>query len=195
MTPELKQLMFKDYQKIPDEFKCQYCKESMYEYPNASKCESCEYEGTKFVMCINYDCKLFQSFCCRSWCIREYQMLNNIYFQTYTFENQLNCLIFSTSYVSLTEQLPDVIRTLKSIDFKGLVIFDLLLSNGNSLNRFISSTFDGISFNDFVILNDQKEIQEVRGISSAFYSQNHEFVENSILSKSEKRLIQNGVII
>lgn len=195
MTPELKQLMFKDYQKISDNFKCRYCKESMYEYPNASKCESCEYEGTKFVMCINENCKLFQNTCCRSWCVREYRMLNNVYFQTYTFENQLNCLVFSTSYISLTEQLPDIIHTLKSIDFKGVVVFDLLLSNGNSVNRFISSVFDGVCFNDFVILNDQKEIQEVRGISSVFYSKNHEFVENSILSKNEKRLIQNGVII
>lgn len=69
MNNELKQLMYKDYQKISDNFKCRSCKESLYEYPNASECESCEFAGTKFVMCINESCKLYRDICCRSWCI------------------------------------------------------------------------------------------------------------------------------
>ena len=65
-------MVTEDYQKLPDKFKCRLCDNFVYEYPNASSCESlCEYSGTKIVMCMDPDCKVFKDFCCRNRCTLE----------------------------------------------------------------------------------------------------------------------------
>ena len=84
-------------------------------------------------------------------------------------------VVFSVSHHSPTEQLDSIANELLRKKFKGVVIFDMLLSNGNTKQRYFESIFNGTSF-----LNESFKIT---------------LVDNShILPKSIKFLIKKGVI-
>ncbi|HGI1702963.1 TPA: type II toxin-antitoxin system RnlB family antitoxin, partial [Streptococcus pyogenes] len=56
-------------------------------------------------------------------------------------------VVVATSYVSPLSQVYAIANELKSVDYKGEVIFDLVLSNGFSSNRFLKTDFDGNQLN------------------------------------------------
>jgi Antitoxin to bacterial toxin RNase LS or RnlA len=93
-------------------------------------------------------------------------------------------VVYSTSYKNPIAYLKKIEEDLDKIEFKGevvLVIFDLLLCNGYSSNRFIQAEF----FNRQI---DRLSIKVLKNIDSAlleksqeFYQENQHFLENSIL--------------
>ncbi|ONN64049.1 hypothetical protein BTM36_24020 [Herbaspirillum sp. VT-16-41] len=56
-------------------------------------------------------------------------------------------VVVATSYVSPLSQVYAIALELKSIGYQGDVIFDLVLSNGFSSNRFLKTDFDGEQLN------------------------------------------------
>lgn len=48
-------------------------------------------------------------------------------------------IIFCTTYVNPISHLPNIEQELKKMNFNGKVIFDLLLSNGYTSNRFVEA--------------------------------------------------------
>ena len=104
-------------------------------------------------------------------------------------------VVFSVSHHSPTEQLDSIANELIRKKFKGVVIFDMLLSNGNTKQRYFESMFNGTSFLNESFKNICEQAVELKEISHRFYSKNITLVDNShILPKSIKFLIKKGVI-
>lgn len=99
-------------------------------------------------------------------------------------------IIFSTDYISPIDYLSEIEDYLKTKNYLGEIIFDLLLVNGNSENRFIEAFFNGEKFNrkSFMIAN--KLSNEIKNVTTEFYFNNLSIVENSRLSNPIKFLIK-----
>ena len=96
-------------------------------------------------------------------------------------------VIYSASYVNPFENIADITKEIqkKYLD-TGFVLFDLLLSNGDSFNRFVEAYFDGREIKKdsicVVSLDDTKTLSK---INSHYRGRNNE-LNNSVLSPSEK---------
>lgn len=107
---------------------------------------------------------------------------------------KFDIMILSKDSLRIHDYLFDVVEELKKICFKGDVLFDLLLSNGPSLDgRFFSAFFDGENFD----ISGFKNIQIVEGfdselekISNCFYATHLNLIEDSILTKTQKFLLK-----
>ena len=70
--------------------------------------------------------------------------MNN--YKIITFQSDERKLVLSTSYVSPLSSVFIISSELANESYQGEVLFDLLLSNGFSPNRFLSMQFDGTKF-------------------------------------------------
>lgn len=103
-------------------------------------------------------------------------------------------VVFSTSYVSPIEGISEIEGELEN-NFRGKVLFDLLLSNGLSSNRFLEADFDGKHF-DYTSFKTLLEVNiEVRKELTEFYQKNVEYLKNSVLPNAHQYLIRNGKIL
>ncbi|WP_170075067.1 type II toxin-antitoxin system RnlB family antitoxin [Paraclostridium dentum] len=101
-------------------------------------------------------------------------------------------IVFSTDYISPFEHLTNIEENLKLINYSGKIIFDLLLVNGNTSNRFMEVFFDGNEFDKKSFRIANKLSNEIKNITSSFYSENICIVENSRLSNPIKFLIKKN---
>lgn len=102
-------------------------------------------------------------------------------------------LVLSTSFESPLDEIELIENELKNCS-AGKVIFDLVLTNGLSSNRFIEAEFDGdhikhSSFRPVQIVEDS-----VKKVSSKFYQLHSDYVEKSILPNPHKFLLKKGKI-
>ena len=109
--------------------------------------------------------------------------------------NDIGYMIFSTSEYNPTDFISNIEKDLLKEKYKGNVIFDLLLSNGNNYNRYLNAKFDGKKFdgNSYTLIDEPKN--EIRQKSLDFYKKNISILENSILSKPIKFMIKKGLIV
>ena len=86
------------------------------------------------------------------------------------FENKI--IIFSRSHESPTNNIQLVEETLSKLNYNGEIIFDLLLSVGNSFNRYILATFKNNKINrkSYKILEDVP--MKLRELSRNYYKNN-----------------------
>ncbi|MDD2781230.1 type II toxin-antitoxin system RnlB family antitoxin [Sulfuricurvum sp.] len=104
-------------------------------------------------------------------------------------------LILSTSYHSPTEQLDAIEKDLSKKGFHGKVLFDLLLTNGNSTQRFFETYFENNTINKSSFKNILEQAEKVRTISNKFYVKHFDLIEHSeVLSKATKFLVKQGRI-
>lgn len=100
-------------------------------------------------------------------------------------------IVYSTSFHSPTEQIKSIEKELIKKDFKGKVIFDFLLTNGDTKQRYFETFFDGKEINLNNFKNIFEKSNELKKISLDFYFKNFKYVEQSeIVSKSTKFLIK-----
>ena len=87
----------------------------------------------------------------------------------------------SINYVNPVNELKDIANELYAYKYEGEVIFDLLLSNGNSSNRFLISKFIN---HKFVIKSFKKAIisQDIRNEIANYYKNHSDYLSNSILT-------------
>ncbi|MGZ0086851.1 type II toxin-antitoxin system RnlB family antitoxin [Caldibacillus thermoamylovorans] len=113
----------------------------------------------------------------------EIQELHN--YQMYPF------VVFSTSYVNPLEDIESIQEELKN-RFKGKVLFDLLLSNGNSSNRYLEAEFNGFQFvpSSFKVL--EKVDAFIKETTSMFYQNHPDYLANSVLPNAHQFLIKKG---
>lgn len=104
-------------------------------------------------------------------------------------------IVWSVSYVSPTEHLDEIARTLADCAYSGRVIFDLLLANGQTSNRFVSARFDGRDFDraSFAILSH--ELDTLKKVSLGFYHSHPELLENSVLPRAAQFLIRRNICV
>lgn len=102
-------------------------------------------------------------------------------------------LVLSTSYCSPLDYLSDVAESLGQ-ECKGKILFDLLLTNGNSSNRYIEAEFNGLEF-DYSSFKIPLSIDlKIKGVSAFFYKNHDQFWSSNIVSNSFKFLLKKGVL-
>lgn len=99
-------------------------------------------------------------------------------------------LVYSLGYYQISDFIKPLENKLKEQKYNGIVLFDLLRSNGLN-NRYFTFIFTGEKFD----YKSGKQIQNLpKGIikkTNSFQTKNKSGLENSILTKSEKiRLVR-----
>jgi hypothetical protein len=90
-------------------------------------------------------------------------------------------IIFAINDDSPLEYLQDIEKDLAKKNFKGLVLFDLLLSNGDEYNRYVEAYFDG-KFFELSSFKGPTLNQEIEHISINFFKKHPEYIDKGVLS-------------
>jgi hypothetical protein len=85
--------------------------------------------------------------------------------------------IFATSGTNPLSGISEIEKQLAKRDGPCSVLFDLLLSNGETSNRYISAFFDGTRFNPESFKTVQSLPKEFKKIASEFYARNRTKVQ------------------
>ena len=115
----------------------------------------------------------------------------------YTNENKKQYIVFSTSYISPLKFIKEIEEELSNqVNTEIEVIFDLLLSSGNSKERYGKAIYDGEQFNreSFQYINVLKT-DILRRFSAKYYEKRNDFLDNSILNSILKKMLCNGICI
>ena len=105
------------------------------------------------------------------------------------------CIVFSTSYINPMDQKDAIEKDLRKIGVKGKILFDLLLSHGNIPDRFFEAIFDGDEISEDSLKSIESISEKIKEISSDFYHSQHDYLENSVLSKAQKFLIKKKALL
>lgn len=108
-----------------------------------------------------------------------------------------DCVILASSFDSPINDLDAIVKELSENHLsKGKILFDLLLSVGNSSERFIEAQFLENKFimNSFRCVSIPKE-SEIRKIITRYVSSKPCVLEYSILNNMQKRIIRKGIAI
>ena len=117
-----------------------------------------------------------------------------------TFQNEnkdVQYVVFSTFFISPTYFLKEIEKELSiQINEEKEIIFDLLLSTGNNSNRYRKAVYDGMEFKrkSYENISVPKK-SELRKFSTQYYKEHADYVNSSILSSVQKKLISNGICI
>lgn len=103
-------------------------------------------------------------------------------------------VVVATSYVSPLSQVYAIANELKSVDYKGEVIFDLVLSNGFSSNRFLKTVFDGDQLNIAKIEALSKVKNNILDELYVFFYEHPQYVKASSLPEPQKYVLLNKVL-
>ncbi len=102
-------------------------------------------------------------------------------------------VVYSTSYDSPINHLTDLENELEKIGVQGEVLFDLLLSSGNTPDRFYKAVFTGYKF-DIGTLTQILPPAEIQNESLEFYHLHPNYLASSVLSKPLKFLIKKKAL-
>ena len=111
--------------------------------------------------------------------------------------NSVYGLVFSTSFISPLKFLTEIEEELGSKVHERIeVVFDFLLSSGNTNERFAKVIFDGKSFDksSFQFIKLEKK-NTIRDLAADFYKTSIGHVDNSILTSVQKKLVHKGLYI
>lgn len=109
-----------------------------------------------------------------------------------TNENSFPLFIIGKSYLGLSEYISILENKLKENNFKGNVIFDLLLSNGyKARNRFLVSHFNGMNFSELHVTSINYKNTVFIKILEKYYFNNLQILNNGILSKNDIMTIKS----
>jgi len=104
--------------------------------------------------------------------------------------NNLLAVIYSVNFDSPMNHICSIENELKEYGSTGEIFFDLLLSNGNTTDRFYSAIFDG----NKIVENSIKKItnppQKIQKKSLLFYHDKQEYLSNSVLNKAQRFLVK-----
>lgn len=116
-------------------------------------------------------------------------------YDTLNLKSDSRMAIVATSYVSPLSEISFIGHELKSIGYKGEVIFDLVLSNGFSSNRFLKANFDGenIDVNKIEVLPALK--CDVLDELHTFFYEHPQYVNASSLPEPQKYILLNKVLV
>ena len=110
-----------------------------------------------------------------------------------TVDNEGTCLIFSVDYRSPLEFIEEIETELRSTSLCHKVIFDLLLSNGMTSNRYFEALFNGSNIVN--IKRCDKVGTKIKEISNSFYQKNPSLLQNSVLVNQQKFLFRSKQIL
>lgn len=91
------------------------------------------------------------------------------------------------------ETLADVERDLKKMKVCGRVVFDLLLANGNKINRYFVGNFDGKHFTAQQFESAKADYSVYSKLSAVLLKEYASEVDPSLLSKAMRYAIRAGI--
>lgn len=118
--------------------------------------------------------------------------MNN--YELIAFQSDQRKLVLSTSYASPLSSVFIISDELAKQNYKGEVLFDLLLSNGFTPNRFLSMQFDGTKLLPQTTKKIEGIPEKLLKEIYAFYYEHTEYVEQSSLPDVQKHLLKNNKI-
>lgn len=121
-------------------------------------------------------------------------MAHHYHIQKYD-SGDLSALIFSTNFDSPMNNLGSVEIELHNNGVKGQVFFDLLLSNGNTSDRYYSAFFDGVKLIEDSIKKVVKPPQDIQEKSRSFYYKRPHILKNSVLNKTQRFLVKKNHLL
>lgn len=104
-------------------------------------------------------------------------------------------VVLATSYVSPLGSLPEIEELLRYEDYRGPVLFDLLMSNGFSSNRYLELIFDGNQFDRINVSIIDSIFISLKEIIYEHYYNNVDYINNSSLPEAQKYILKNGLLI
>ena len=104
-------------------------------------------------------------------------------------------IIMSTSHFNPFDERKEIEQILMQNNYKGKILFDLLLKNGLAYNRYIEVFFDGKHFDISSIQPIELVESSIKTFSSQFYKKHSYMLEGSILPKPQQFLIKKGIVI
>lgn len=98
-------------------------------------------------------------------------------------------VVFATTYVNPISYLPTIEEDLGNMGSSGKIIFDLLLSNGHSFNRFVEgATYDGkIDWKSMKVVDSDNLDKIVINKTEDFYKSHPSLVESSNILLGEEK--------
>lgn len=105
-------------------------------------------------------------------------------------------MVIATSFESPLSEYKQISEELRSLNFEGNVLFDMLAYNGVNSERFFTVYFDKTNF-DFKTLNylEIPRTSYYRKTTQSILKDNHLFLNNSVLSNAQKNLILHDITI
>lgn len=96
-------------------------------------------------------------------------------------------IVTSTTHINPLHQLHIMGAELKALNYRGEILFDQLVSNGNASNRFLVSYFDGETLT-IPVVKPASELQPgIHEQLAAYYQDRPHIIYNSNLSEDEMR--------
>ena len=99
-------------------------------------------------------------------------------------------LVLFTSYADSLADISEIVKYLQKKNcVSGELLFDLLLVNGNSFNRFVEAYYDGRSLNPDTYNIVENIDSTIKNRTKLIIKRNMKYLSNSVLTNSEKREI------
>lgn len=111
-------------------------------------------------------------------------------------KSSYDIMVIAESYESPLESLDEVAEELRKNSYVGKrILFDSLLSIGNNDERFTEAYFeDDFVYDTFAYVKILKG-DMIRNMSSLFFKNNSNYLDNSVLTKFQRELIKKGAIL
>ena len=108
------------------------------------------------------------------------------------FMDDEGCVVMATSYLRPFDDIEHIEVELSASKYRGGVLFDLLLCNGISVNRYMMMDFDGEKF-DYSSLESVKTVSEsAKTAVSGYIRRNDSLLIESVLPNAHRYLIRQG---
>jgi hypothetical protein len=105
----------------------------------------------------------------------------------------LGAAVFAVCAISPLEDLDEVAQDLREKQITGRVLFDLLLANGNKVNRYFLADFDGQQFKTVRLQSAADHYNEFSSVSAKFLHDHVDEIDPSLLSKAMQFALRQGV--
>ncbi|EOD00002.1 type II toxin-antitoxin system RnlB family antitoxin [Caldisalinibacter kiritimatiensis] len=119
----------------------------------------------------------------------------NYYVIKKTCSNIYEYVIMSTSYINPFDEREAIEKELKKLNYRGKVLFDLLLKNGLNYNRYIEVIYNGERFDIQTCKPVENIDTSIKRFCTEFYRDNCHLLDNGILPKAQQFLIRKGITI
>lgn len=101
-------------------------------------------------------------------------------------------IVFSRSANTVSDYMSDVAQALRERQYIGVIVFDLLLSNGMN-DRYYSAYFNGSNF-DLSSFSQYTEVSiDIKHVSNVYYRENIGLLRMSVLTKVQKQQLIHGI--
>jgi len=106
--------------------------------------------------------------------------------------SRLSAVVYSIGFDSPMNHLQTIEGELYRSGIQGEIVFDLLLSNGNTTDRFYSAFFDGEKLIEESIKKVLTPSSTIQKESLSFYHSKTKYLKNSVLNKAQRFLIKKN---